>query len=104
MIHRVKGFSVVNEAVLDVFLDGYIYVITTCKYIPHMIYNYIYKNMDFLGGFDSKESTCNAGDISLIPGLGRSPGEGIAYPLQYSWASPMAQLVKKLAAVWEPWV
>ena len=31
-----------------------------------------------------KESTCNAGDLSLIPGLGRSPGEGKGYPLQYS--------------------
>ena len=34
-----------------------------------------------------KESTCNTGDPSLIPGLGRSAGEGIGYPLQYSWAS-----------------
>ena len=34
-----------------------------------------------------KESTCNAGDPSSIPGLGRSAGEGIDYPLQYSWAS-----------------
>ena len=31
-----------------------------------------------------KESTCNAGDLDSIPGLGRSPGEGKAYPLQYS--------------------
>ena len=84
MIHRVKGFSVVNEAVLDVFLDGYIYVITTCKYIPHMIYNYIYKNMDFLGGFDSKESTCNAGNIGSVTRLGRSLAEENIYPLQYS--------------------
>ena len=41
-----------------------------------------------------KESTCNAGDLGLIPGLGRSAGEGIGYPLQYSWASFVAQLVK----------
>ena len=34
-----------------------------------------------------KESTCNAGDPSSIPGSGRSAGEGIGYPLQYSWAS-----------------
>ena len=38
-----------------------------------------------------KESSCNAGDPGLIPGLGRSPGEGIGYPLQYSWASLVAQ-------------
>ena len=51
-----------------------------------------------------KESTCNAGDPGLIPGSGRSPGEGIGYPLQYSWASFVAQLVKKLPAMWETWV
>ena len=38
-----------------------------------------------------KESTCNAGDPSSIPGSGSSPGEGIDYPLQYSWTSPVAQ-------------
>ena len=51
-----------------------------------------------------KESTCNAGDPSSIPGLGRYTGEGIGYPLQYSWASLVAQLVKNLPAVWETWV
>ena len=40
--------------------------------------------MDFPGGLDGKESTCNAGDLDLIPGLGRSPGEGNGNPLQYS--------------------
>ena len=40
-----------------------------------------------------KESACNAGDCGLIPGLGRSAAEGIGYPLQYSWASLVAQLV-----------
>ena len=38
----------------------------------------------FPGGSDGKESACNAGDLDLIPGLGRSPGEGNGYPLQYS--------------------
>ena len=51
-----------------------------------------------------KESACNAGDLGSIPGLGRSPGEGIGYPLQYSWASLVAQLVKILPAVRETWV
>ena len=51
-----------------------------------------------------KESACNAGDPSLIPGLGRSTGKGIGYPLQYSWASLVAQLVKNLPAMWETWV
>ena len=39
----------------------------------------------------------------MIPGLGRSAGEGIGYPLQYSWASLVAQLVKNLTAMWETW-
>ena len=51
-----------------------------------------------------KESACNAGDPSLIPGWGRSAGEGIGNPLQYSWASLVAQLVKNLPAMWETWV
>ena len=38
------------------------------------------------------------------PGSGSSPGEGIGYPLQYSWASLVAQMVKNLPAVWESWV
>ena len=51
-----------------------------------------------------KESTCNAGDPGSIPGSGRSAEEGIGYPLQYSWASLAAQLVKNLPAMWETWV
>ena len=39
--------------------------------------------MGFPGGSDHKESACNAGDVGLIPGLGRFPGEGNGYPLQY---------------------
>ena len=52
----------------------------------------------------AKESACNAGDPDLVPGLGRSTGEGIGYPLRYSWASLVAQLVKNLPAVCETWV
>ena len=51
-----------------------------------------------------KESACNAGDLGLIPGLERSAGEGIGYPLQYSRASLVAQLVKNPPAMWETWV
>ena len=43
-------------------------------------------------------------DPGLIPGLGRSPGEGIDYPLQFSWASLVAQMVKNLLAMWESWI
>ena len=52
----------------------------------------------------SKESACDAGDPGLIPGSGRSAREGIGYPLQYSWASLVAQLVKNLPVMWETWV
>ena len=51
-----------------------------------------------------KESTCNVRDPGSIPGSGRSAGEGIGYPLQYSWASSVAQLVKNPPAVQETWV
>ena len=51
-----------------------------------------------------KESACNAGDPGSILGSGRSAGERIGYPLQYSWASLMTQLVKNPPAMWETWV
>ena len=51
-----------------------------------------------------KESACNAGEPGLIPGSGRSTGEGIGYPLQYSRASLVAQLVKNPLAMWETWI
>ena len=40
--------------------------------------------MGFLGSLDNKDSACNVGDLGLLPGLGRSPGEGNGYPYQYS--------------------
>ena len=50
-----------------------------------------------------KESTCNAGDPGLIPGLGRSSGEGTSYPPQY-WASLVAKSIKNLPAMKDTWV
>ena len=58
----------------------------------------------FLGSSAGKESTCKAGDPCLIPRWGSSSGEGIGYPLQYSWASLVAQMVKNQPAVQETWV
>ena len=55
--------------------------------------------MGFHGGSAGKESACSAGDLGSIPGLGRSPGEGIGYPPQYSWASLVAQQVQNLPAM-----
>ena len=51
-----------------------------------------------------KESACSAGDPGSISGLGKSAGEGIGYPFQYSWASFVAQLVKNPPAMRETWV
>ena len=63
----------------------------------------------FPGSSAGKESACNSGDFSSIPGLGRSTREGIGYPLQYSWASLVAQLVKRIRLQcgrpgFDPWV
>ena len=59
---------------------------------------------DFPDGSVGEESACSAGDPGSIPGPGRSAREGIGYPLQYSWASLVAQLVKNLPVMWETWV
>ena len=56
------------------------------------------------GSSAGEESTCNAGDPGLIPGSGRYAGEGIGYPLPYSWASLVAQLVKNPPAMQETWI
>ena len=64
-------------------------------------------NHQFRGFPDSsagKESTCSTGDPGSIPELGRSAGKGIGYPLQYSWTSPLAQMVKKPPAMRKTWV
>ena len=55
----------------------------------------------FPGSSAGKVSTCNAGDTGLIPGLGRSAGEGIGYPFQCSGASFVAQLVENPPAMGE---
>ena len=60
--------------------------------------------MGFPGSSSGKESACNAGDSGLIPGSGRFLGERIGYPLQYSWTSSVAQMVKNLPAMQKTWV
>ena len=60
--------------------------------------------MGFLGSSAGKDSAYNARDPGSIPGLGRSSGEGISYPLQYSLASLVAQTVKNPPAIQEAWV
>ena len=58
----------------------------------------------FLDSSVGEEFACNAGDPGSIPVSGRSAGEEIGYPIQYSWASLVAQLVKNSPAMWEIWV
>ena len=62
-----------------------------------LLYNFLPLSHSSAG----KESAWNAGDPSSIPGSGRYPGKGIGYPLQYSWASRVAQLVKNPPAIRE---
>ena len=58
----------------------------------------------YAGSSTGEESPCNAGDAGSISGLGRSTGERVGYPLQYSWDSLVAQLVKNLPATWETYL
>ena len=64
--------------------------------------------MGFPDSSVGKESACSAGDPGSIPGSGRSTGEGIGYPLQYSWISLVVQLVENPPAMWglgfDPWL
>ena len=71
--------------------------------ILKLIWWWLHNFEGFPGSSGGKESSCNIGDSSSIPGSGRSPGEGIGYPLQYSWASLVAHTVKNLPAMWETW-
>ena len=64
----------------------------------------MYVYMGFPGSSAGKKSACNAGDPGSIPGSERFPGEGLGYPLQYSWAFLVAQMVKNLSAMWEAWI
>ena len=66
-------------------------------------YNLVTKQL-FPGSSAGKESTCNAVYPSSIPVSGRSPGEGIGYPLEYSQASLVAQVIKNPPAMQETWV
>ena len=108
MIHTVKGFSVVNETEVDIFLEftcfplqgnkqyvcvllNYFIVVLICIFLVTYAVGYLflfifvnYISSDFACGSVDKESACTEGDLGLIPGLGRSPGEGKGYPFQYS--------------------
>ena len=64
----------------------------------------MYIQLGFPGSPDGKESTCNAGDLGLIPGLGRSPGEGIGLPTPVFSGFPCGSTGKEAPAMQETWV
>ena len=72
--------------------------------VPVYLTVHYYIEWGFPGISAGKESAGNAEDPDSIPGSGRSPGEGIGYPLQCSWASLVVQMVKNPPAMWETWV
>ena len=89
MMHKTKKFIKNNKNAL---------IIKKKKRILQLLCN------DFPGSSVGKESTCNVGESSSIPGSGRSPGEGIGYPFQHGWASLVVQMVRNASAMWETWV
>ena len=66
-------------------LEQYRFELCRFTYTDFFFFPTINTTVGFPDSSDSKESTCNAGDLGLIPGLGRSPGEEYGYPLQYSF-------------------
>ena len=72
--------------------------------VQNSIYTFSTPKLGFADSSVGKDSACNAGDLSQIPGSGRSIGEGIGYLLQYSWASLVAQMVKNVPAMQEIWI
>ena len=83
-----------------------IWVTREARSIPKRKYRYRWGShqRSYPSHSTGKESAYNAGDPSLIPASERSPGEGIGYPLQYSWISLVAQMVMNPPTMWETWV
>ena len=91
-----------SETYLGQIFPSFMSHILAVKYMSEKRRTHRHKG--FPGSSAGKESACNAGGPNSIPGSGRSPGEWIDYPHQYSWASLVAQLVKNLPAMRETWV
>ena len=78
-----------------------LFILMHLIYIIFLFFAYAFAVKSSPGSSVGKESACNAGDPGSIPGSGRSAGEGIGYPLQYSWASLVTQLVENPPALQE---
>ena len=97
--------GLICNIMVNVFLCPiYFLFIFLTLFLASLILTNILYDQSFPDSSVGKESTCNAGDPSSIPGLGKSAGEGIGYPFQYSWASLVPQLVKNPPEMWEIWV
>ena len=81
-----------------------LFILMHLIYIIFLFFAYAFAVKSSPGSSVGKESACNAGDPGSIPGSGRCAGEGIGYPLQYSWASLVTQLVENPPAIQETWV
>ena len=87
-----------------VFVSSWFHGIFALGIILIIYWQMILTSKGFPDSSVGKELAWNAGDPGSIPGLGRSAGERIGYPLQDTWASLVAQLVKNPPAMWETWV
>ena len=107
-----SGFRILNLVSVDLSTpDSTIFPAVTSSFV--FIMQFMTQSDIYLGLWSQraclivqlvKTPPANAGDPSSIPGSGRSSEEGIGYPLQYSWASLLAQLVKNSPTTWETWV
>ena len=82
----------------------HLYTYTHTHILIHKLIHVYTHHLGFPGSSAVEESACNAGESGSVSGSWRLAGEGIGYPLQYSWASLLAQTVKNLPAMWETWV
>ena len=84
--------------------SNYVQILVFCSMIKKKTHHFKGALDHFPSSLAGKESTCNAGNPGLTPGLGRSSGEGIDYPFHCSWASPIAQAIKNPPTMQETWV
>ena len=99
MQEKIKGIrNIKEETKLSLFKDNMIFYVENFMKFTKKLVELIYE-FNKVSGSSAGESAQNAGDHDSIPGSGRSPGKGIGYLLQYSWASLVAQMVKNPPAV-----
>jgi len=109
-IYFIKVYLIYNVVLISAVLKNDCYTYNTFFSIffsviaYYRILNIVPCIMGFLHSSVGKESACSVGDPGSNPGWGRPAGEGIGYPLQYSWASLVTQLVKNPPAIRETWV